>query len=175
MALDLPLVCPVCGAEFLGPGAEDFAFNSAGACETCGGTGIVRRVDESTLVPDESLTIEEGAVASWRQLMWSLMPQVAQEMGVRIDVPFCELTPEEREIVFHGPAEKRHIIYQSPKTGQVAELDFTYFNAVYTVENSLSKAKDEKGIARVGEVPLRASVPRLRRLAPFGPRALDRP
>ena len=151
VALNLPLVCPVCGAEFLGPGAEDFAFNSAGACETCGGTGIVRRVDESTLVPDESLTIEEGAVASWRQLMWSLMPQVAQEMGVRIDVPFCELTPEEREIVFHGPAEKRHIIYQSPKTGQVAELDFTYFNAVYTVENSLSKAKDEKGIARVAK------------------------
>ena len=151
VALDLPLVCPVCGAEFFGPGAEDFAFNSAGACETCGGTGIVRRVDESTLVPDESLTIEEGAVASWRQLMWSLMPQVAQEMGVRIDVPFCELTPEEREIVFHGPAEKRHIIYQSPKTGQVAELDFTYFNAVYTVENSLSKAKDEKGIARVAK------------------------
>ena len=151
VALGLPLVCPVCGAEFLGPGAEDFAFNSAGACETCGGTGIVRRVDESTLVPDESLTIEEGAVASWRQLMWSLMPQVAQEMGVRIDVPFCELTPEEREIVFHGPAEKHHIIYQSPKTGQVAELDFTYFNAVYTVENSLSKAKDEKGIARVAK------------------------
>ncbi len=151
VALDLPIVCPVCGAEFFGPGAEDFAFNSAGACETCGGTGIVRRVDESTLVPDESLTIEEGAVASWRQLMWSLMPQVAQEMGVRIDVPFCELTPEEREIVFHGPAEKRHIIYQSPKTGQVAELDFTYFNAVYTVENSLSKAKDEKGIARVAK------------------------
>ncbi len=151
VALDLPITCPTCGAEFFGPGAEDLAFNSAGACETCGGTGVVRRVDESTLVPDESLTIQEGAVASWRQLMWSLMPQVAQEMGVRIDVPFCDLTPEEREIVFHGPAEKRHIIYQSPKTGQAAELDFTYFNAVYTVENSLSKAKDEKGIARVAK------------------------
>lgn len=151
VAREMPIRCPVCEVEFYGPGAEELAFNSAGACVECGGTGIVRRVDESTLVPDESLTIQEGAVASWRQLMWSLMPQVAQEMGVRIDVPFEELTPEEREIVFHGPAEKKHIIYQSPKTGQVAELDFTYFNAVYTVENSLAKAKDEKGIARVAK------------------------
>lgn len=151
VALERPLRCPVCGVEFMGPGAEELAFNSAGACPTCSGTGIVRQVDESTLVPDEALSIQEGAVASWRQLMWSLMPQVAQEMGVRIDVPFCELTPEERDIVFHGPAQKRHIIYQSPKTGQVAELDFTYFNAVYTVENSLAKVKDEKGLARVAK------------------------
>lgn len=151
VALERPLRCPECGIEFMGPGAEELAFNGGGACPTCSGTGIVRQVDESTLVPDERLSIQEGAVASWRQLMWSLMPQVAQEMGVRIDVPFCELSAAERDIVFHGPAEKRHIIYQSPKTGQVAELDFTYFNATYTVENSLAKAKDEKGLARVAK------------------------
>ncbi len=158
VAADRPLVCPVCGAEFFGPGAEELAFNSAGACPECEGLGVVRRVDESTLVPDESLTIEEGAVASWRQLMWSLMPQVAADMGVRIDVPFCELTPEEREIVFHGPAEKRHILYQA-KTGTFAELDFTYYNAVYTVENSLAKAKDEKGLARVAKFLTEAPCP----------------
>lgn len=151
VALERPLRCPECGIEFMGPGAEELAFNGGGACPTCSGTGIVRQVDESTLVLDERLSIQEGAVASWRQLMWSLMPQVAQEMGVRIDVPFCELSAAERDIVFHGPAEKRHIIYQSPKTGQVAELDFTYFNATYTVENSLAKAKDEKGLARVAK------------------------
>lgn len=151
VALGEPITCPECGASFFGPGAEELAFNSGGACPTCSGTGIVRQVDESTLVPDESMTIEEGAVASWRQLMWSLMPIVAREMGVRIDVPFRDLTPKEREIVLHGPAEKKHIIYQSPKTGQVAELDFTYFNAVYTVENSLSKAKDARALARVAK------------------------
>ena len=151
VALMLPTRCPVCGREFYGPGAEDLAFNSAGACPTCGGTGIVRTVDESTLVPDESISIEDGAVASWNQLMWKLMVQIAREMGVRTDVPFFELTPAEREIVFHAPAEKRHIIYQSPKTGDVAEMDFTYYNAVYTVENALSKVKDEKGLARVAK------------------------
>ena len=151
VALMQPITCPSCGREFFGPGAEDLAFNSAGACPTCGGTGIVRTVDEASLVPDESLSIDEGAVAPWNTLMWDLMKQVAREMGVRTDVPFCELTPQERDIVFHGPAEKKHILYHAKKVDNFAELDFTYFNAVYTVENALAKAKDEKGLARVAK------------------------
>ncbi len=150
VALEQPITCPVCGVEFFGPGAEDLAFNSGGACPTCGGTGIVREVDESTIVPDETKTIEEGAVASWRALMWSLMVDIARDMGVRTDVPFKDLTPREREIVFHGPPEKRHIVYQN-KDGRSGELDFTYFNATYTVENSLAKATDEKGLKRVAK------------------------
>ncbi|MBM6942833.1 excinuclease ABC subunit UvrA [Collinsella intestinalis] len=148
VALMVPTRCPVCGGEFMGPGAEDLAFNSGGACPTCGGTGIVRTVDEATLVPDESKSINEGAVLPWGSLMWDLMKQVCAAMGVRCDVPFAELTPEERGIVFHGPAEKKHILYRA-KNGEFAELDFTYYNAVYTVENALAKAKDEKGLARV--------------------------
>lgn len=151
VALMQPITCPSCGREFFGPGAEDLAFNSAGACPTCGGTGIVRTVDKASLVPDESLSIDEGAVAPWNTLMWDLMKQVAREMGVRTDVPFCELTPQERDIVFHGPAEKKHILYHAKKGDNFAELDFTYFNAVYTVENALAKAKDEKGLARVAK------------------------
>ncbi len=149
VALMQPIRCPVCGVEFYGPGAEAMAFNSEGACPTCAGTGIVRTVDESTLVPDESLTIEEGAVAPWQSLMWSLMKDLAREMGVRTDVPFRDLTPEEREIVFHGPAEKKHIFYVNEKSHIATEMDFTYYSAVYTVENALSKVKDEKGMKRV--------------------------
>ena len=143
------ITCPVCGAKFYGPGAEDLAFNSGGACKTCGGTGLVRTVDESTLVPDETLTIDEGAVLPWQTLMWSLMKDIAREMGVRTDVPFKDLTPKERDIVFHGPAVKRHMIYQNQTTGATGEMDFTYFNAKYTVENALSHVKDEKGMKRV--------------------------
>ena len=153
VAADLPLVCPECGKEFYGPGAEDLAFNSRGACPTCGGTGIVRRVNEAALVPDESISIDDGAVLPWGSLMWDLMKQVCGAMGVRTNVPFCELTPEEREIVFHGPAEKRHILYVPKKSSGAGAgatpLDFTYYNAVYTVENALAKAKDEKGLKRV--------------------------
>ena len=149
VAAERELRCPVCGTAFYGPGAEDLAFNSTGACRTCDGTGVVRAVDESTLVPDESLSIDEGAVLPWGQLMWSLMKDVARAMGVRTDVPFRELTPAEREIVFHGPAEKKHIFYHSKNTNDACELDFTYYNAVYSVENALSKVKDEKGMKRV--------------------------
>ena len=149
VALELETVCPVCGERFYGPGAEQMAFNSEGACPTCQGTGFVRTVDESTLVPDESKTIDEGAVVVWGTLMWDLMKDIVREMGVRTDVPFSQLTPEEREIVYHGPAEKRHIIYHSKKGDNFAEMDFTYFNAVYSVENALAKVKDEKGLKRV--------------------------
>lgn len=145
------LTCPECGAQFYAPSAEELAFNSQGACKTCGGTGSVRTVDLNTLVPDESLTIEQGAVAPWNSLMWSLMTDVCKKMGVRIDVPFRELTEREKDIVYHGPAEKKHILYHPKKSNSndFAELDFTYFNAVYTVENALAKVKDEKGMKRV--------------------------
>ena len=143
------LVCPECGAHFFAPSAEELSFNSQGACPECDGTGTVRTVDESTLVPDESLSIDEGAVAPWNTLMWSLMTDVCRAMGVRTDVPFNQLTDREKDIVFHGPAEKKHIFYKSKNTNQAGELDFTYYNAVYTVENALAKVKDEKGMKRV--------------------------
>ena len=151
VAADRVLICPSCGREFWAPGAEALAFNSGGACPTCSGTGVVREVDRAALVPDESISIDDGAVKPWGSLMWDLMKQVCGAMGVRTNVPFCELTPAERDIVFNGPAVKKHILYKPKKGDDFAELDFTYYNAVYTVENALAKAKDEKGLARVAK------------------------
>lgn len=149
VAAEQEIICPVCGERVQPPGAEMLAFNSQGACPTCGGTGIIRTVDRASLVPDESLSIDEGAVRPWQTLMWSLMKDIAREMGVRTDVPFCQLTEKERDIVFNGPAVKKHIVYQNKTNGAAGEMDFTYFNAVYTVQNALSKVKDEKGMQRV--------------------------
>ncbi len=149
VALMLPTKCPICGEEFYGPGAEAMAFNSEGACPSCSGTGVIRTVNEDSLVPDDSLTIDEGAVAPWQTLMWSLMKDIARDLGVRTDVPFRELTPKEKEIVFHGPAKKHHLLYMNEKTNMAGEMDFTYYNAVYTVENALAKVKDENGMKRV--------------------------
>lgn len=143
------LVCSECGVHFYAPSAEELAFNSQGACQKCGGTGIVHTVDMASLVPDDSLTIDDGAVAPWNSLMWSLMTDVCREMGVRTDVPFRDLTEQEKDIVYHGPAVKKHLFYKSKNTENAGELDFTYFNAVYTVENALAKVKDEKGMKRV--------------------------
>lgn len=151
VAAEQPITCSTCGVKFYGPGAEDLAFNSGGACPECGGTGVVRDIDESTLVPDPTLSLDEGAVAPWRQLMWSLMSQVAGEMGVRTDVPFQDLTPAEQDIVLHGPMEKRHILYVPKGKDHATELDFTYYSAANTVKNALAKVKDEKGMARVAK------------------------
>ena len=159
VALEREIECPTCGARFYGPGAEAMAFNSEGACPTCAGTGLHRTVDVTTLVPDESKTIDEGAVVVWGSLMWSLMKDVCREMGVRTDVPFNELTPEERDIVYSGPAEKKHLLYHNEKTGIAGEMDFTYYSAIYTVENALSKVKDEKGLKRVAKFLKEAPCP----------------
>ena len=149
VAAEQEIICQECGAVVRPPSAEELAFNSQGACQECGGTGSVRTVDLDSLVPDDTLSIDDGAVAPWNSLMWSLMTEVCREMGVRTDVPFKELTDQEKEIVYHGPAEKKHIFYKAKKSNQAGELDFTYYNAVYTVENALAKVKDEKGMKRV--------------------------
>lgn len=150
-AMNGELVCPECGEHFYAPGAEDLAFNSTGACKCCGGTGMVRTVDRATLIPDESKTIDEGAVAPWNSLMWSLMTDVCREMGVRTNVPFKDLTEKEKEIVYDGPMEKKHIFYvpKNKSSAAVGDLNMTYYSATATVLNALNKVKDEKGMKRV--------------------------
>ncbi len=151
VAAEQELICPECGVKFYAPGAEELAFNSQGACRRCDGTGVVRTVDLDTIVPDDSLSIDQGAVAPWQSLMWSLMKDMARDLGVRTDVPFRELTDREKEIVFHAPPEKHHLVYQIKKTGESGEMDFTFFNAIYTVENALKNVKDENGMKRVAK------------------------
>ncbi|AZZ38899.1 excinuclease ABC subunit A [Acidipropionibacterium jensenii] len=150
VALDRPLTCPRCGATFRAPGAESLAFNSAGACPRCSGTGVVRDVDDATLVPDESLTIEQGAVESWKIMGSTPNPRVVAEMGVRTDVPFADLTAEERQIVMAGPRVKRHIMLPS-KNGRVFDLNWTYRNARVAVQEALAGAKSEKGLQRINK------------------------
>lgn len=149
VAAEQEILCPICGEQVQPPSSEELAFNSQGVCPECGGTGRVRTVNIDSLVPDDSISIDDGAVVPWNSLMWSLMTDVCREMGVRTDIPFRELTEKEKDIVYHGPAEKKHIFYKAKNSNQAGELDFTYYNAVYTVENALAKVKDEKGMKRV--------------------------
>ena len=147
VAAEESIRCPECGAEFFAPGAEDLAFNSAGACRTCEGTGTVREVDDATLIRDPGLSIDEGTVVPWQMFGFNVQPQIAREFGVRTDVPWRELTEEEKQIVLAGPEEKKHITVTSKKG--LHELDFTFRNARLTVTEELRRATDGKRLARV--------------------------
>lgn len=147
VAAEEPMVCPECGVRFTAPGAESLAFNSAGGCPRCSGTGTVREVNDAALIRDENLSIEDGAVVPWQMFGFNVQPLIAREFGVRIDVPWRELSDREREIVLGGPEEKKHITVTSKKG--LHELDFTFRNARLTVTEELKRAGDERRLARV--------------------------
>ena len=142
------LVCPECGAEFDGPSAESMAFNSEGACPRCSGTGMVREVDMSKLVPDWNKTLGQGAVESWNMFGINWMYRVAESLGVRVDVPFKDLTDEERDIVYNGPEVTKLVAIESA-TGKDFDLNCPSRNARRAVEEALNNANTEKGIQRV--------------------------
>lgn len=147
VAAERPFNCPTCGAAVEPPGAEALAFNSEGACPTCEGTGVVRTVDDATLVPNPDLTIDDGAVVPWNMFGFNVQPDIVREFGVRTDVPWRELKDPERDIVLGGPEEKKHITITSRKG--VHDLDFTFRNARLTVTEELKRADTEKRLSRV--------------------------
>ncbi len=157
VAAEVPLTCPTCGAEISAPGAEQLAFNSSGACPTCDGTGIVRAVDDASLVKDPELSIDDGAIVPWQIFNFNVMPRIAREFGVRTDVPYRELTDGEREVVLNGPEEKKHITVTT--VNGVHELNFTFRNARLTVSRELERAGDEKRLARVRRFLTEAACP----------------
>lgn len=159
-AMDLPggadskmgiIKCPTCGVEFMAKSAEDFAFNSGGACKRCHGTGKVRQLDENQLIGDENQTLAEGAVASWHLPGRNFMPTVAETLGVRINIPYKDLTDHEKDIVLHG-AKKQYPVDFRTSTGRVFHTDKTlYENAYEAVYDSLKSVKSERAIKKVNQ------------------------
>jgi len=129
------LTCPTCGARAPLPSAESFAFNTRGACPACQGLGVIQELDEDRLIVDADLSIRDGAVGPWRMLGRSHMPLVAAELGVRIDVPWRELTDPERRMVIDGPGHPvtKHIVIQSG-TGRPFPLNARYESARESVQ-----------------------------------------
>lgn len=141
--------CPTCHVEFMAKSAEDFAYNSTGACPTCHGTGQVQDIDDSKIIANENLTLQEGAIASWRLPGRNFMPTVVAKLGVRIDVPFKELTDQEKDIVLHGKKQKLAVDFPT-STGRVFSTENTlYENAYEAVYASQRSVKSERSIARI--------------------------
>ena len=135
----MEIVCPVCGAHFEHPSAESFSFNSYGACPACNGLGVRSEVDADTLVPDQDKTIEEGAVLPWNAGVRRLYQYAARELGVRLDVPYRELTPREQDIVLHGEPVQQRVTFASGRSGRPVQLNVTYENAIATVERGAAQ------------------------------------
>ena len=133
----MDVACPVCGVHFEPPSAEFFAFNSYGACPACHGLGVRSEVDVTTLVPDPARTIEQGAVLPWNSGGRRLSMYAAGELGVRLDVPYRDLTERERDIVLHGKPVRRQVTLSSGRNGRTVQLSVNYDNAVAAVERSL--------------------------------------
>ena len=145
------ITCPECGVEFMAKSAEDFAFNSGGACPECHGTGKVRELDESKLIGDENLSLAEGVVASWHLPGRNFMPTVAETLGVRTDVPYKDLTDAEKEIVLHGEKKQYPVDFRT-STGRVFHTDKTlYENAFAAVYDSLKTVKSDRAINQVNQ------------------------
>ena len=147
VAAEEPFDCPECGETVHAPGAEELAFNSGGACPRCEGIGTIREVDDASLIRDPDMSIDDGTVIPWQMFGFNVQPQIAREFGVRTDVPWRNLEDWEREIVFAGPEEKKHITVTSKKG--LHDLDFTFRNARLTVTEELKRADNEKRFARV--------------------------
>lgn len=145
------LTCPVCGAQFRAFSAEDFAFNSDGACDNCQGTGKVRAVDDSKLILDENLTLNEGAVASWHLPGRNFMPSVAEQAGIRVNVPYKDLTDKEKNFVLNGPRKKFKMDFRSG-TGRVFhDFNALYENAHDAVTESARTSKSDRSRARINQ------------------------
>jgi excinuclease ABC subunit A len=101
------------GIEYQEPSPQLFAFNSPiGACTTCQGFGRIAGIDEDAVVPNKSLSLEEGAIACWNseKYRWNLLALLdhADDLGIPVDVPYEKLSYEQKEIIWKGTADERY-------------------------------------------------------------------
>ena len=97
------------GIEFAKPDEYLFSFNSPlGACPVCGGLGQIIGISEDLVVPDKSKTIYDGAIACWRgdKMGWfkDQLVRNSARYGIPIFEPYCNLTPEVKELIWKGHA-----------------------------------------------------------------------
>jgi len=118
------MACTTCGISFPELTPQAFSFNSPqGMCVDCNGLGTRVEFDVALVVPDESLSIDEGAVKPWgkeisEKTSWSgLRTQVLEQLGIPFDVPFRKLTKKQRELVLYGAGERQFQVRWKGKKG----------------------------------------------------------
>ena len=113
------MACHDCGLSFEEMEPRSFSFNSPfGACPECTGIGTRLEVDQDLVVPDDSLSLNEGAIAPWAgghssEYFNRLLQGLADELGFSMDKPWSKLTVKAREAVLHGSDYEVHVKYKN--------------------------------------------------------------
>ena len=140
--------CPVCG--FTVPELEPrlFSFNAPfGSCPDCDGLGIKLEVDLDLVVPDDRLSLREGALAPWNPISSNYYPQMLEQamiqFGINMDQPFSELSPEEKDLVLYGSKGKEFHFHYENEFGGVRDIDIPFEGVVTNIHRRFRETNSD--------------------------------
>lgn len=140
--------CPVCG--FTVPELEPrlFSFNAPfGSCPDCDGLGIKLEVDLDLVVPDDRLTLHEGALAPWNPISSNYYPQMLEQamihFGIDMDTPFSDLTQEEKDLVLYGSNGKEFHFHYENEFGGVRDIEIPFEGVVNNIHRRFRETNSD--------------------------------
>ncbi|AEO99682.1 MAG: excinuclease ABC subunit UvrA [Heyndrickxia faecalis] len=133
------LACPICGFSIDKLEPRMFSFNSPfGACPECDGLGAKLEVDPSLVIPDASLTLNEGAIAPWEPISSQYYPQllkaVCEHFGIDMDTPVKDLPKHQMEIILYGSGNERIYFHYENDFGQVRDNMIQFEGVLNNIE-----------------------------------------
>ena len=140
--------CPVCG--FTVPELEPrlFSFNAPfGSCPDCDGLGIKLEVDLDLVVPDDRLSLREGALAPWNPISSNYYPQMLEQamihFGVDMDQPFSDLSQEEKDLVLYGSNGKEFHFHYENEFGGVRDIEIPFEGVVNNIHRRFRETNSD--------------------------------
>lgn len=139
--------CPECGFTISELEPRLFSFNAPyGACTECDGLGMKMSVDENLVVPDQTLSLEDGAVVTWQPISSTyynqLLTQAADYFNIDMTVPFKDLTKKEKNIIFNG--SKDEITFKfTQDNGVVRERKMAFEGVLKNIERRYNESPSE--------------------------------
>jgi excinuclease ABC subunit A len=139
------LACSDCGISFTEMAPRDFSFNSPyGACAVCTGLGTRFEVDPELVVPDDSLSLADGALAPWAGQRFKyferLIEGIAKLGAFNVDTPWKKLRAKDRKLVLYGVEQRSVPVKYRNRYGKVRSYDTTYNGIVDWLERKRSDA-----------------------------------
>lgn len=125
-----------------------FSFNAPlGACEVCQGLGVTREVDIDLVVPDDSKTLREGAIAPWNPISSNYYPemlrQFAEQSGIDMDTPFKALPKKQQRLILQGSGTKDFHFHYENDFGGVRDVDIPFEGVINNISRRFHETNSE--------------------------------